>query len=152
MKTCFKCGQLKTLDNFYRHPAMGDGHLGKCKDCTRRDVADNYRKRIDHYRKYERERFNRPERKAAVSIYQRVRKLRHPEKYAARVAVGNAVRDKRLIRQPCEVCGDPVSQAHHDDYSKPLDVRWMCFRHHREIAHGQIVASIQHQTNGDAEE
>lgn len=36
----------------------------------------------------------------------------------------------KLVKQPCEVCGSPESQMHHDDYSKPLEVRWLCRRHH----------------------
>jgi transposase-like protein len=46
--------------------------------------------------------------------------------------VGAAVRRGELIRQPCEVCGDKKSDAHHEDYSKPLDVRWLCRKHHRQ--------------------
>ena len=49
----------------------------------------------------------------------------------------NAIRDGKMERLSCEVCG-AKAQAHHDDYSKPLDVRWLCFKHHREH-HGQIV-------------
>jgi hypothetical protein len=37
MKKCFKCGIEKELSEFYAHPKMGDGHLGKCKECTKRD-------------------------------------------------------------------------------------------------------------------
>ena len=43
-----------------------------------------------------------------------------------------AVRYGRLKRQPCEICGDSNSQAHHDDYNKPLAVRWLCQKHHSE--------------------
>lgn len=46
--------------------------------------------------------------------------------------VRNAIRDGRLVRQPCEVCGNPRTDAHHDDYSRPLDVRWLCRKHHGE--------------------
>jgi len=53
--------------------------------------------------------------------------------------VSNAIRDGRLSRQPCEVCQAPEAQAHHADYSKPLEVRWLCFRHHRELEHKQVV-------------
>lgn len=38
MKTCFKCGESKELDHYYKHPQMLDGHLNKCKDCTKRDA------------------------------------------------------------------------------------------------------------------
>ena len=41
MKTCFKCGACKPLVEFYKHPKMVDGHLGKCKCCTKADVKKN---------------------------------------------------------------------------------------------------------------
>jgi hypothetical protein len=49
-----------------------------------------------------------------------------PEHEAARKAVGDAVRAGRLIKLPCEVCGDPKSNGHHEDYSRQLDVIWLC--------------------------
>ena len=51
---------------------------------------------------------------------------------AARKIISEMVRGKFLIRQPCEVCGAEKSEAHHDDYEKPLEVRWLCRKHHRE--------------------
>lgn len=38
-----------------------------------------------------------------------------------------------LIRQPCEVCGSLTVQKHHDDYTKPLHVRWLCGFHHSRL-------------------
>lgn len=38
MKTCFKCFKSLPFTEFYKHPAMGDGYLGKCKDCTKADT------------------------------------------------------------------------------------------------------------------
>jgi len=51
---------------------------------------------------------------------------------AARSQVAKAVREGRLQRRSCEVCGSMRSAAHHPDYTKPLDVRWLCAKHHAE--------------------
>lgn len=41
-KKCFKCGAVKNIDNFYKHPRMGDGHLNKCIECTKKDSIKTY--------------------------------------------------------------------------------------------------------------
>lgn len=51
-------------------------------------------------------------------------------KLDARLQVRKAVEAGTLVRQPCSVCGDPKSQGHHTDYSRPLDVVWLCALHH----------------------
>jgi hypothetical protein len=57
------------------------------------------------------------------------------EKHKARVSVRKAILKGRLEQKPCEACGDEETEAHHDDYSKPLVVRWFCRLHH-EAQHG----------------
>lgn len=42
-----------------------------------------------------------------------------------------ALSSGELVRQPCEICGEKAD-AHHDDYNKPLDVRWLCRSHHKQ--------------------
>lgn len=58
------------------------------------------------------------------------------EKIAANYRVFSAIRAGELKRMPCEACGSQRVQAHHDDYEKPLEVRWLCpschKRHHIE--------------------
>lgn len=55
------------------------------------------------------------------------------EHHKARRKVRHEIEMGRLARQPCEVCGSEQKiHAHHDDYSLPLSVRWLCQLHHRE--------------------
>jgi transcriptional regulator with XRE-family HTH domain len=54
------------------------------------------------------------------------------QKYRARTILNNAIYSGYVDRLPCAVCGDKISQAHHDDYSKALDVVWLCRSHHGE--------------------
>jgi hypothetical protein len=55
-----------------------------------------------------------------------------PERRRAGATVQTAIYNGSLIRRPCEVCGTKRQiDAHHDDYSKPLEVRWLCRHHHR---------------------
>ena len=59
---------------------------------------------------------------------------RNPIKIKARRALEYACKKGIIIKQPCEVCNDKKSriEAHHEDYGKPLEVKWFCPKHHRE--------------------
>jgi hypothetical protein len=59
----------------------------------------------------------------------------------AHSAVTIALKNGTLLRQPCEVCGARRVDAHHDDYSKPLAVRWLCRKHHIAIHSEGVVVS-----------
>jgi len=56
-----------------------------------------------------------------------------PAKIKARRKLNTEVRAGRIIRQPCGVCGSPHAHGHHADYSKPLEVTWLCEAHHRML-------------------
>lgn len=57
---------------------------------------------------------------------------KYPEKLKARRAVSYAIKKGRLIKEPC-TCGETRVDAHHEDYSSPLSVIWLCRLHHSEI-------------------
>jgi|SRR5262245_47580924 len=72
-------------------------------------------------------------RRLSLNAAERRRKLKSPEKVRARQVLNDAVRTGRMLRKPCEQCGEVLTEAHHDDYGKPLDVRWLCRRHHAVV-------------------
>lgn len=130
-KQCKKCKETKPMTEFYKHSAMGDGHLNFCKPCVRKRVSAHRDANIEHIREYDRERAKTVARRAHIAANCKRWRAANPERYRAQVELNNAVRDGRVNRQPCEVCG-AKAHAHHDDYSKPLDVRWLCAVHHAE--------------------
>lgn len=74
-----------------------------------------------------------PENRAKRNKRKSVDDNKPKSKWATRYStIRNAIRNKQIVRQPCEVCGNPKSQGHHEDYSKPLDVTWLCSKHHGE--------------------
>lgn len=147
MKICFKCHVSKPLSDFYKHPQMGDGHLNKCKDCTKKDTKE----RTDWLwandpewveKELARQRLKERNRRELGIAHQatpeeelfRTRKYRreNPDKNRAHSAVNFAIKSGRLQKLPCAVCGSDNTHGHHDDYSKPLDVLWLCPKHHFE--------------------
>ena len=130
-KVCKKCEEKKHIIEFYIHKQMGDGRLSFCKECVKERVRNHAH--TEHGRQNEKE-WNKTEKgKAKYKRHtQRFRRL-NPEKYKATGIANNALRSGKLIKKPCEVCEREDAEKHHDDYSKPLEVRWLCRKHHRLI-------------------
>jgi len=145
-KPCFKCGEVKALSEFYKHPQMPDGHVNKCKECNKKDVRENRKDKIEYYKDYDKSRGMLPHRVEARMIYGstengkssllKSRKKwieKNPIKRAASIIVGNFVRDGRLKKgSACVSCGQSPKRlhGHHDDYAYPLVVRWLCPKCH----------------------
>ena len=141
-KECFKCGEVKFLSNFYKHPQMADGRVNKCIACNKTDVKKNRDKKIDYYREYDKARGMLPHRvklreeyaktEEGEAAYRRAKEKwtkNNPIKKAASTMVGNAVRDGRLEKSTiCDCCkSEPkMLHGHHDNYAFPLVVRWLC--------------------------
>lgn len=158
-KLCRSCGMEKSLSDFYSHPATADGVTAKCKECTKSAVRSNRAKNIEHYKAFDKARSMRKDRVDARKAYQSTEagkeamrqarnryQLKAPERRAAHVALGNAVRDGRVIPWPvCAIpeCACETVHAHHPDYSRPLDVVWLCSSHHRE-AHALVTQQPNH--------
>lgn len=137
-KPCFKCGEVKPITEFYRHGMMADKHLNKCKVCTRADVRKR-RRENPAVQEYDRRRGNRMPPDAGKAY-----RTNYPEAAKAHDAVSNAVRDGRLFKEPCLFCGDDRVHGHHRDYTKPLDVIWLCAKCHRRL-HANFPETAAHE-------
>lgn len=126
MKQCGRCKEVKIFGDFNKDKYSKSGYRSQCKECmTKERMALR-----DHYKQWR----DSDEKKLWYSEYRKSRYQKDKLKVKAR----NAARS--LERMPCEKCGSSDTvHAHHDDYSKPLDVRWLCPQHHREW----------HQENGE---
>jgi hypothetical protein len=129
LKQCKRCEQWLPLSAFYTHSAMSDGYLGFCKECTKRRIRRHRENNLDRIRAYDRQRAKLPHRTELSKKRIMREKALYPERYKARTAVSNAVRDKRIEKpEKCVQCGNAHNylSAHHEDYSRPLDVIWLC--------------------------
>lgn len=145
-KPCFKCLAVKPLNDFYKHSEMADGHLNKCKECCKKEAISNRLEKIDYYLEYDKGRANLPNRVLQREIYSQTergkavsRKARakwedsNLIKKAAITLVNNRIRSGAIVKpKNCSECNsDGVRiHGHHDDYSKPLEVRWLCPKCH----------------------
>lgn len=59
-----------------------------------------------------------------------------------------AIKTGKIVKQPCEICGEIKVEAHHSDYNKPLKVMWLCKEHHLS-QHGRNGIIKNHKICGD---
>jgi|SRR6185369_3774876 len=137
---CKHCAQDKPAEGFYKSSPT------KCKECTKAAVKQHRQANLERVRSYDRMRSSQAHRIAARAEYAKTLAYsesheaaaqrwaaKHPERRKASIAVGNAIRDGKLI--PWPVCAvpecDSKPQGHHPDYTRPLDVVWLCPPHHK---------------------
>jgi transposase-like protein len=141
-KKCKKCqAELPVDTGFYDND-------NTCKECRKSRVRQNRKDKIDYYKEYDRKRANRSDRVEARKRYAKTPEgieagnrskiawiRRNQKKKWAANCVCNAVRDGKIVKPTeCEACGNPAIriEGHHDDYDRPLDVKWLCSKCHRE--------------------
>lgn len=107
-------------------------------------TAEYREKNREHLRAYNRE-YNKKWRRLNGYHNEYNSKRRYPERVKARRALQYAVDIGILKRGCCEVCKKPKAQAHHHDYSKPLEVRWFCPVHHKEYETTQSKLNIKNK-------
>lgn len=112
----------------------------RCKNCSKQFLARPYKLLIGESkfcsRKCANSGSNNPNHTGQrLSNYENKKRSmkKFPEKFKARRALKFAVDSGKLKREPC-FCGNPKSEGHHSDYSKPLEVTWLCRKHHIERA------------------
>lgn len=142
-KVCFKCGERRQLSSFYKHPMMADGHLNKCKECTKKDVRKNRCDNIEYYRRYDLQRANAPERKKARLATTKAWRQADKRRMAAHNAVARAIKSGKIAREVCMRCGSWKSYAHHESYDRKLDVVWLCQPCHKQRHREMAIAGIE---------
>jgi len=123
MKKCSRCHQIKDEEYFQKDASKKDGLCSACKECehlrylARLDYNKNYyQKHRSYYRK-------------KYLFWQTT----HKDQFNAGWLLRHYKKLGKIIQKPCLVCGKLPSEAHHSDYSKPLQVIWLCKGHHGEL-------------------
>lgn len=132
-RKCCDCGIVKPLSDYYKCKRC------RCKLCEAARVRKHRAANVERFRDYDKQRRSKelltPEEWEAHirKRYDYTVKYRetNPKKLRTHQAVARAVGKGTLIPKPCEICGEVENvHAHHDDYAKPLVVRWLCSEHH----------------------
>lgn len=142
-KQCARCRDWKHRDFFHNSLREFDGLCQYCKPCV---STYNKAGRAAPHRKTQKKAWETNYRKSkkgkeAMRKASRKCRLSNPKQAAAKAKVGWAIKVGKLALQPCERCGRKPEQingrriieAHHPDYSKPLEIIWLCKKHHSDV-------------------
>ena len=116
MKKCSLCNEEKDFSLFHKDKNTKTGCSAYCKSCKK--IQD--KKYIRNYLYTEQ-----------VKERKKTWRENNPERKSAHMKVYYAIKKGFLFKQPCFICGEKA-EAHHPDYSRPLDVVWLCSPHHRQ--------------------
>ena len=132
-KKCANCKKTKKISMFPKDKQQASGLKSYCKKCSQL-LSKNY-----YYNHLEKSRLTKKKyshSKRGLKILGLIAKRmikKYPEKYIARYRLNNAIAIGRIKKLPCEKCNNLETEGHHEDYSKPLEVKWFCNYHHKKI-------------------
>lgn len=134
MRRCYRCQKEKELTDFYKSKSKKLGRAYCCKECDKAEKRETWEKEPEKLKARMKWFYtkNQADRIKKVIAY-RKKDGRAQVRYKATVAANSLIRSGTIPKLPCETCKTTQKlQAHHDDYTKPLSVRWLCIKHHRE--------------------
>jgi hypothetical protein len=126
-KACTKCRKSLPISAFFR----SEKH--RCKACHTARMKE-LRLTNPDVRARDRERAQRLGRKEYINERSKLWRKKNPLGYKAHYILNNALRAGEVKKLPCAMCGDTKQvHAHHHDYTKPLDVKWLCAKCHKRL-------------------
>ena len=139
-KVCSKCKKSKELNKFDNDKRDKSGRYYICKECRKFISRQDYLKRRSKLLKYWNKRNKTQIAKAHRKKYKLKMKKENPIRYKAIYAVKDAIRVGKIRkRNICEICYTTENiEGHHPDYSKPLEVIWMCKKCHHKLHYPHI--------------
>ncbi len=143
----------KGLVDFYPQKEAKDGKKPWCKKCMkkqRRDYYSNNREReLSYAEKHNEKNPNirkkwKSDNKDKLALEAQLYRKDNPEKIKAHSVLNNAVKTGKLIRPDnCESCFKECKpEGHHEDYSKPFDVEWLCKKCHANVDKREVSLGI----------
>lgn len=148
---CSQCKEHKEREAFGKDKSAARGFAYRCFDCQKAHYEANkerYKEKrlryAKNYRLQNRERlaqefrdFRKQKTKTDPEGFRKLR-YRYMQKYkdnnalktSCRMKYDSAIAMGKLVREPCVICGELKTDGHHADYTKPLDVMWLCRSHH----------------------
>ncbi len=151
-RVCAVCKIAKPFEDFVKDKRKIYGIGYYCRDCEKIRTTDFWIKNKSRIQEKQRERYWANREKMLEknrNYYKKYGKKtpRDPLKEKARSITKYAIKLGHIVRQPCEVCGESRSQSHHTDYDKPLEIMWLCKKHHMEWHRNNTVPPLTNKQN-----
>jgi len=139
-KVCTKCKVKKELSSFSKDISAKGGLFSWCKECSNKQRA-TYREGKREYERKQRAEYRKkyPEMRYGMRNWTEENR----RKWQVNNKVWYALKKGVIQKEPCSTCGEEKVHAHHEDYSKPLKVIWLCPLHHKQKHKKQYETSIR---------